>query len=83
MVRKGPFFGQDASHIVVVTEDGVYHTENAGQNWRKISELRRIEDAWRGDRDPVWLRTDYAWDHTRNILYVTGMAGSAYKLEVK
>jgi hypothetical protein len=83
MVRKGPFFGKDASEMVVVAEDGVYRTTDSCENWTKISDLVRIKDAWRADLDPLWVRTDYAWDHTRNVLYVTGLAGSGYKLEVK
>jgi photosystem II stability/assembly factor-like uncharacterized protein len=79
MVRKGPFFGADAANMVVVTEEGVYRTRDAGQTWQKVSELVKVEDAWRADVKPLWLRTDYAWDHTRNILYVAGMAGCAYK----
>jgi hypothetical protein len=61
MIRKGPFFGENADNMVVVTEDGVYRTRDAAENWTKIADLRRIEDAWRGERNPVWLRTDYAW----------------------
>ncbi len=83
MVRKGPFFGSDANSLVVVSEGGVYRSADAGANWSKISELYQDADAWRADLEPVWLRHDYAWDHTRNLLYVAGMAGSCYKKEVK
>jgi hypothetical protein len=82
-VVKGPFFGADAASMVVVTKTGVFKTIDAGQTWRKISDLFKVPDAWRKDHPPLWLRTDYAWDHTRDILYVTGLAGSAYKREVK
>ena len=83
MVRKGPFFGADAADMVVVAESGVYRTSDAGRTWNKVCDLFKPERAWRADRGPAWLRTDYAWDHTRNIVYVAGMAGPAYKLEVE
>jgi hypothetical protein len=82
-VRKGPFFGEDADKMVVVADDGVFHTEDAGANWRKVCDLYKVEDAWRAGRAPLWMHTDYAWDHTRGLLYVTGLAGSAYKREIK
>ena len=83
MVRKGPFFGKDASTMVVVTEDGVYKTTDAGSKWIKVSDLFQVPDAWRAEHPPLWLRHDYAWDPTRDVLYVTGLAGSAYKKELK
>ncbi len=82
-VRKGPFFGKDPSTMVVVSDDGVFKTMDSGRTWSKISELYVVPDAYRLDWPPVLLRTDYAWDHTRNLLYVAGFAGSAYKKEVK
>ncbi len=83
MVRKGPYIGADANNMVVVAESGVFHTSDGGKNWKKLTDLFKVPDAWRADEGPVWLRTNYAWDHTRNILYVTGLAGSLYKMEVK
>ncbi len=82
-VRKGPFFGKDATTMVVVSDDGVFKTIDSGATWTKISELFVVPDAYRLDYPPVLLRTDYAWDHTRDLLYVAGFAGSAYKKEVK
>ncbi len=82
-VRKGPFFGKDPSAMVVVTDDGVFKTVDSAQTWTKVSELYTVPDAYRLDWPPVLLRTDYAWDHTRNLLYVAGFAGSAYKKEIK
>jgi photosystem II stability/assembly factor-like uncharacterized protein len=83
MVRKGPFFGASPDRMVVVTESGVFRTENAGRTWWPISPLKKDETAWRADEGPLWLRHDYAWDHTRNIVYMAGMAGTLHKLEVK
>ena len=82
-VNKGPFFGKDENNIVVATRDGVYRTKNAGESWNKVCALFKVEDAWRSDRGPLWLHTDYAWDHTRSLLYVAGLAGSAYKKEIE
>ncbi len=83
MVRKGPFFGADANSMVVVTESGVYRTSDVGKTWEIICELFEPEHAWRAEEGPPWLRTDYAWDHTRNVVYAAGMAGPAYKLKVE
>lgn len=83
MVRKGPMFGPDADNMVVVTEDAVYRTRDGCRTWAKISDPKVVEDAWRSDARPSWLRTDYAWDHTRGLLYVAGLAGAAYKKEIR
>ncbi len=83
MVRKGPFFGADVNTMVVVTENGVFRTSDTGATWTKISELFKDPTAWRADTKPLWLRHDYAWDHTRKLLYVAGMAGTLHKKEVK
>ncbi len=82
MIRKGPFFGSDADQMVVVTEDGVYKTEDGARSWKKLCGLFRDPTAWRSDVEPLWLRHDYAWDHKTNTLYAAGMAGSLWKLEV-
>lgn len=82
MIRQGPLFGADAAEMVVVTDDGVYRTTDAGKNWKKITDLYRDPTAWRPEMGPAWLRHDYAWDHSRNTLYVSGLAGSIWKLEV-
>lgn len=88
MVRQGPFFGKDASAMVVVTEDGVYKTTDAAETWTKLCDLYKDQDAWKVDAverkyNPLWLRHSYAWDYTRDILYCAGMAGSLYQMEVK
>jgi photosystem II stability/assembly factor-like uncharacterized protein len=82
MIRKGPFFGEDENHMVVVTEDGVYRTQDGAKTWKKLCDLFRDPTAWRSDVEPLWLRHDYAWDHKTNTLYVAGLAGSLWKLEV-
>jgi hypothetical protein len=82
MVCKGPFLGADSQNMVVVTADGVYRTRNAGGAWEKICGLFRDPDAWRNDVEPLWLRHDYAWDHSRGVIYAAGMAGSLHRMEV-
>jgi hypothetical protein len=82
-IVKGPFFGADATKMVVVTADGVYKTASAGETWSKISDLLKDEDAWRADVKPLHLRHDYAWDYTRDVIYAAGLAGSLYKKEVE
>jgi photosystem II stability/assembly factor-like uncharacterized protein len=83
MIRKGPMFGANADEMVVVTEDGVYRTTDACRTWTMISDLYRDPTAWRNRLDEAWLRHDYAWDHTRKLLYVAGMAGTCYAKEIE
>ncbi len=82
MIRQGPLFGSDADEMVVVTEDGVYRTTDGAKTWKKLCDLYRDPTAWRSELGPAWLRHSYAWDHRRNTLYLAGMAGSIWKLEV-
>ncbi len=81
-VRQGPFIGKDADHMVIVTDDGFFKTDNGGEEWKKIADLFRDPVGWRNDDGEAWLRCDYAWDHTRNLLFAAGMAGACYKKEV-
>jgi hypothetical protein len=81
-IRQGPLFGADADEMVVVTENGVYRTTDACETWRKISDLYRDPTAWRSGIDEAWLRHDYAWDPTRKLLYVAGLAGTCYAKEI-
>ncbi len=85
MIRKGPFFGKDEQDIVVVCEDGVYRTIDGGKAWTKVSELHRDETCWRPNAMPksIWQRHEYAYDHTRQLLYVAGIAGSCYKKQIQ
>lgn len=79
---KGPLFGEDASTMVVVTENGVYKTTDEAKTWKKISDLFWVEDTYKARFEQVLRRHDYGWDPQRNILYVSGMAGSAYKRQL-
>jgi hypothetical protein len=82
MVRQGPFIGADASQVVVVTDDGVFKTTDGAANWEKVSDLKIDPTAWRPELGAPWMRHAYAWDHTRDILYVAGLSGSIYKKEL-
>jgi hypothetical protein len=48
-----------------------------------LADLAYIPEAWRADHDPRWLYQDYAWDHTRGILYAAGLASPIYRLKIK
>ncbi len=82
-VRQGPFIGADASNMVVVTDEGIYKTTDGGQEWKKVSELLIDKTMWRPEIYEPWTRHCYTWDHTRDLLYVAGVAGSLYKKEIK
>jgi photosystem II stability/assembly factor-like uncharacterized protein len=79
---QGPLFGKDESTMVVVTPDGVFKTTDACQSWTKISELKFIEDSHQAEFGLHLRRHDYAWDPHRDILYVAGLASSAYKKQL-
>ncbi len=80
-IVKGPFFGGN-TEMVVVTRDGVFGTRDACQTWQKLSDLFWVPDTYKHEFEQVLRRHDYAWDPTRNILYVSGLAGSAYKKQL-
>ena len=82
-VRQGPMFGANNDELVVVCNDGVYRSQDAGGSWNKISDLHLVEDSWRAKQLDLALHHDYAYDPTRQLLYVAGFAGSAYRKEVR
>jgi len=71
----GPYFGKTENDIIVVTLDGVFRTDDAGETWNKVAENRAKElETGYGEPDHRfdWFigQTTWGWDAQRNILYV-------------
>jgi len=78
-VWQGPFFGNDEREILVIGNDGVFTTQNAGQTWTRAAGLKPKE----GDYvfSPNWFGC-YAWDPIHRILYASAMGNPVYKLRL-
>jgi hypothetical protein len=78
-VWQGPFFGNDEREILVIGNDGVFTTHNAGQTWTRAAGLKPKE----GDYvfSPNWFGC-YAWDPIHRILYASAMGNPVYKLRL-
>jgi photosystem II stability/assembly factor-like uncharacterized protein len=75
----GPFFGPDQKEMVVVGNDGVFMTKNAGETWRRVAGLKPKEGNY--TFSPNWFG-GYAWDPVNHILYVAAMGNPVYRLEL-
>jgi hypothetical protein len=74
----GPFFGQDAKHMVVVTKEAFIETADGGETWKAIAPA--LGDAhWDTDKGETrWCRY-FAWDAKNNILYGGKLRDTAMK----
>jgi len=73
-ITHGPFFGADASVMVVVSTSGVHKSVDAGATWNKLCDLKPA-------LSPRWPA--YAWDPVHDCLYATGWAGPGYRYDLK
>jgi hypothetical protein len=78
-VWQGPFFGLDSQEMLVVGKGGVFVTKDAGAVWKKVADLKPKERGFLFT--PDWFGC-YAWDPTKNILYVSSMGNPVFKLEL-
>jgi photosystem II stability/assembly factor-like uncharacterized protein len=72
---QGPLFGKDASHIVVVNNQGFQESTDGGKTWRLAAPL---PPGFAADR-----MTFSAWDAAANIFYISRMTKPALKLQRK
>ena len=63
--------------MVVVGEDGIFHTANAGRNWSRLAELKPNADGFQFT--PDWFGC-YAWDPVNGFLYASSMGNPVYRL---
>jgi photosystem II stability/assembly factor-like uncharacterized protein len=75
----GPFFGRDAKEMLVIGQDGVSMTKDAGETWKMVSGLKPKEGGF--VFTPNWFGC-YAWDPVNNVLYASSMGNPVYRLEL-
>ena len=78
-IWQGPFFGRDASEMLVVGKDGVFTTKDAGKTWTRAASLKPKEGGF--VFTPNWFGC-YAWDPLKNILYASSMGNPVYMLKL-
>jgi photosystem II stability/assembly factor-like uncharacterized protein len=78
-IWQGPFFGRDASEMLVVGKDGVFTTKDTGKTWTRAAGLKPKEGGF--VFTPNWFGC-YAWDPLKNILYASSMGNPVYKLQL-
>jgi photosystem II stability/assembly factor-like uncharacterized protein len=76
IINQGPYFGTDENTMVVINQQGVYKTTNAGQNWTKLPPTIQP-----GNFDPRWFG-HYAYDPVHNLIYTSAMGNPAYKWDL-
>lgn len=75
----GPFFGRDASEMLVVGKDGIFTTKDAGKTWTRAANVKPKEGGF--VFTPNWFGC-YAWDPLKNILYTSSMGNPVYMLKL-
>ncbi len=78
-IWQGPFFGRDASEMLVVGKDGAFTTKDAGKTWTRAASLKPKEGGF--VFTPNWFGC-YAWDPLKNILYASSMGNPVYRLKL-
>jgi photosystem II stability/assembly factor-like uncharacterized protein len=78
-IWQGPFFGRDASEMLVVGKEGAFVTRDAGATWKRVADLKPKERGF--VFTPGWFGC-YAWDPVNNILYASAMGNPVYRLEL-
>jgi hypothetical protein len=79
-IWQGPFFGRGEKDMVVVGNDGVFLTHNAGETWTRTTGLKPNEGNFAFG--PNWFGS-YAWDPVNHILYASAMGNPVYALELE
>jgi hypothetical protein len=79
-IWQGPFFGADENAMVVVGEDGVFRSSDAGATWKRVAGLKPNEDGFQFT--PDWFGC-YAWDPVHQVLYASSMGNPVYRLALR
>lgn len=79
-IWQGPFFGADENHMVVVGEDGIFRTADAGGTWDQVAGLKPNADGFQFT--PDWFGC-YAWDPVNGFLYASSMGNPVYRLALR
>ncbi len=78
-IWQGPFFGHDESEMVIIGQDGVFVTRDAGKAWTRVANLKPKEGNY--VFSPNWFGC-YAWDPVNHILYASAMGNPVYSLRL-
>jgi len=78
-IWQGPFFGRGEKDMVVIGNDGVFLTQNAGETWTRATGLKPNEGNY--VFSPNWFGC-YAWDPVNHILYASAMGNPVYGIEL-
>ena len=75
----GPYFGENANHMMVVTSESFVETIDGGQNW--VVAAPAVGDAhWDTDKGETRNCRYFAWDYKHGIVYGGKLRDSAMKL---
>ncbi len=77
-IWQGPYFGRDDQEMVVIGNDGVFETKNAGETWTRLASLKPKEGGF--VFSPNWFGC-YAWDPVNRLLYASAMGNPVYKIK--
>jgi photosystem II stability/assembly factor-like uncharacterized protein len=78
-IWQGPFFGRDEREMVVIGNDGVFMTRNAGETWERAAGLKPKEGNY--VFSPNWFGC-YAWDPVHHSLYASAMGNPVYRIQL-
>jgi photosystem II stability/assembly factor-like uncharacterized protein len=78
-IWQGPFFGHNEREMVIIGNDGVFITGNAGETWRRAAGLKPKEGNY--VFSPNWFGC-YAWDPVNHSLYASAMGNPVYRIQL-
>jgi photosystem II stability/assembly factor-like uncharacterized protein len=78
-ILAGPCFGNSQQHMMVMTEEGFFETADGGKTWKKRMDFFTTPKSYKHKKD----LHDFAWDPDRNLLYVCGLGGEAWKAQLE
>ncbi len=80
----GPYFGQDQHHMMVISPEGFFVTEDSGKQWQKVVGYFNIPDSNRqGSYNVTHPTNSYGWDWRNGYIYAAGLGGRAYRFDIK
>lgn len=78
-IWQGPFFGREEKEMMVVGNDGIFITMDAGLVWKRAADLKSKGNGFLFT--PNWFGC-YAWDPVNRVLYASSMGNPIYKLDL-
>lgn len=78
-VWQGPFFGRDATEMLVVGRNGLFVTRDAGTSWKHVADLKEKVAGFQFTAD--WFGS-YAWDPVGGFVYASSMGNGVYRMKL-